>query len=239
MEILQNLPQFPSRPTCTLCDLSQQTLPNGHNGVPTALFPDSLPPSPSTPSVVFVGMNPGRDECLANTPFIGPSGRVVRTAFIPGTSLHTLSTIYFSNIARCYSPTLAGKNTIADIHYRACRPFLLPDLLQIPGRPLHLVALGADPVRHICALAGLGKKSQTWAFSHQGEVLSFAPTLTFRLWSTYHPAALLRTRSLVLTSELHLNLLSSFLRGLTPSPTRPEIIPCRLPHPPPPTPPSA
>lgn len=230
------LPQFPSRPTCTLCTLHTFTPPGGHNGVPTTLHPTSLPPAPLTPSVVFVGMNPGREESLRNAPFVGPSGRIVRDAFIPGTSLHTLATIYFANIARCYSPVTPTGNTITNAHYKTCRPFLLPDLHLIPGRPLHLVALGADAARHLCALLNLGNsRSQAWAFSHQGIPFSSGP-LCGRLWSTYHPAAILRNHNLILTSELHLNLLSSFLRGLTLAPSTPEVIPCRLPRAPSPTP---
>lgn len=192
-------------------------------------------------------MNPGREECLRNEPFIGPSGRVVRTSFIPGTRLQTLASVYLANIARCYSPITPTGNLIANKHYSACRPYLLLDLFLIPNRPIHLVALGADPTRHLCTLLNLGKsRSLTWLFSHQGTPFTLekprdgqAPEqITGRLWGTFHPAAILRNRSLILSSEQHLNLLSSYLSGLTPEPTRPEIAPCRPPLTLPPTPPS-
>lgn len=223
------LPQFPSRPACTLCELHAHTPPSGVNGVPTCYFPSSLPPNPTTPSLVFIGMNPGREESIKNEPFVGPSGNIVRNVYIPGAGLQELGSIYFTNTARCYSPILNDTNMIADRHYKACRSFLLPDLLSLPGRPLHLICLGADPVSHLCALAGLGKKTQKWSFSHQGEVFDLPTVGPFHLWSVYHPAFVLRDRKQIHTASLHLNLISSYLRGLSPLPSHPAVIPCRPP----------
>ena len=120
---------------------------NKNVGVPTVWDPDSLPPSPDTPAVVFVGAYPSYYEDLHNEPFFqgAPAGALLRHAYIDGIGLRHRVSIYLSNAVRCR--TGLGSPDPTDKQRRACRPHLLDDLTTIQEfhnpSPLFVVALGS------------------------------------------------------------------------------------------------
>lgn len=299
--------QFPPDPSCVRCPL--HTVARSV-GIPTHLLPESRPPSPSTPAVLIIGQNPGHTEDRTGTPFVGPTGRLLRTVYVPGVHLHTLATIYVSNTARCYHRDGDGPKPAV---YSACRSHLLPDLHLLaslhPLHPLLLITLGAPATTHTYALLGRPKVTLTSSFKHQlsafplppisdrlplsdtpapsprarrsakavkpsqlpgqGErpdpvpkpPLPPLPTDSTRpvvpgqtslqahergseyvpngreggpgclVVSTYHPAAVLRSRNLIYAVEGHLRLAMDHLTGHTPAPSAPTIAPFRYPLP--------
>lgn len=314
------LPQFPPHKSCTLCPLSSIAT---SVGIPLHILPESLPPSPTTPAILIVGQNPGHTEDRTGRPFIGPTGRLLRSVYIPGAYLHTLATIYVANTARCYHRDGEGPSAA---HYKACRPYLLSDLLALstlhPSHPLLILTLGAPATTHTYALLGRTKVTLTSSFKHQlskfplpspssgpqetrahassprarqrpsmasrrtlaahgeGELpdpvpqsplpssqlesqipllpsqetkglkdlrgqgvreridpdIRIAPTereggLGCLVVSTFHPAAVLRTRNLIYSVEGHLRIALDYLTGRSPIPTAPTLSPFRYPLP--------
>jgi len=165
------LAQLPSHPTCTLCPLHTVAT---HVGISTHYLPGSLPPSPSTPCVLFLGQNPGFNEDRVGTPFIGKSGQLLQHAYIDGIHLRTLASIFLANTARCYH--LHGEGP-TNSHYRACRPYLLPDLhhLSSISSSLYVVCLGGPASTHLHALLGKKSATLTSCFQQQGTPYPLPP----------------------------------------------------------------
>ena len=70
---------LPAHPSCTECELHSGAR---NPGVPSVHLPESLPFSRTTPVVAVLGMNPGLQEDRTNTPFVGPSGRLLRDVYL-------------------------------------------------------------------------------------------------------------------------------------------------------------
>lgn len=229
-----SLTQFPSRPTCITCDLHKAVK---HVGLPTAHVARSLHPSPSTPAVLFLGQNPGYDEDQQGAPFIGPSGSFLHTIYIgrdldDGTSvgprLDKIASIYVSNTARCgtwggYEPT--------DKQYRLCIPHLLPDLEAIipTCSRLIVVLLGSHACDAFYRLLTSKPMSLKKSLDHAGTSLTLPSGRTVQVYSTYHPAFLLRKQSALPEITDRLRLISDSVKGITPLPTHPHFVPVRRP----------
>lgn len=223
-----SLSQFPSRPSCTLCALHEHAS-RGRAGIPTVHHPQSLPPAPETPVVVFVGQNPGFHEDREGVPFVGPSGRIVRLAFSAGARLLPLASIYLTNTARCYTPADSPPKSR---HYSTCAPFLLEDLGEIAmlhgDTKLAIVALGAPAAFHLWKLAGAKKGVKlSEAFRRNGRPIPIPGAWHF--FSTFHPAAIIRNHNLIHAAQDHLRLVHDFLTGTLATPSKPTFIPPRLP----------
>jgi uracil-DNA glycosylase len=122
-----NLPVLPSRPSCTLCPLHQSAK---SVGTPAIWLPTSLPPSPTTPIVVMLGRNPGRNENEKNEPFVGRSGKVLREGYLGGPDpIYRRATVYLFNTVRCYTPADAVPNW--GTHTKPCFPHTLTDLEEV------------------------------------------------------------------------------------------------------------
>lgn len=135
-----NLPVLPSRPDCTLCDLH----PHAQTpGMATLYDTDSLPPSPDTPAVVFIGKSPSFFEEKKNEPFAGPSGVVTRRVYRDGISLTTRASVYYTNAVRCR--TGPGDPDPKQKQMKACRSHLVSDLTAISetSSSLYLVLCGS------------------------------------------------------------------------------------------------
>lgn len=216
-------PITPAHSACSACSLAANR-PRSI-GIPTCLIPGSLAPSPSHPALLVLGQNPGWTEDATGLPFIGDSGEVAREFIIK--PLLALATIYISNTARCYHVVGDGPT---NAHYTACSNLYLPPDLTAIAPPhsssLTLLCLGAPAATHAHRVLGLPKVTQKSAFTTQGRQLPF-PTGPITLYSTYHPAAVLREHNLFNPFHAHLQLLRLHLLGRKPLPSPPRLIaPC-------------
>lgn len=225
-----HLPVFPRLSSCTSCSLHTRAR---SVGLPTCWVPSTLPPSPSTPALLFLGQNPGAQEDAAGLPFIGPSGRLLQDVYLEGIYLRSLASVFLANTCRCYHVDGDGPT---NRHYVSCRPHLLPDLrlLTSLSSSLTVVTLGAPAASHLHTLLGHPGTNLTSALSSQGRVHnlpSTSPPLPITVFSTYHPAAVLRAANLIHAVEGHLRLVLDHLTNRTPTPSLPRLIPPRDPHP--------
>jgi len=142
-------------------------------------------------------MNPGLNEDTQNTCFIGKSGEVLASCYLP--HLTPLAHIYLTNAARCVTP----KSKPSARHYNTCIPLhLLPDLHSIflahPTSPIHIVTLGLDILKplskHVHPSPDFGSLSK--ALRKNGQPFSILGR-TFTFWATYHPAFLLRNQNMI------------------------------------------
>lgn len=237
------LPIFDQHGECTKCSLYSSVT---SVGIPSRWAPWSLPPSPSTPATFFIGQNPGFHEDKQNTCFIGPTGQLTKLCYTGcildkpghpghgqpiGPPIHSLSTVYLGNTARCGT---WGDIKPAKKHYRTCAPYLLEDIHAIipTCSRLLLVLLGGPAIEHTYSLlAGDGISTAKTAFDRSGELLLLQPSskvpvgTSVQVFSTYHPAFVLRKQAALASVIDHLQLVVDALCGLSAIPSSPIIIP--------------
>ena len=138
---------------------------------------------PADATIVLVGEQPGDQEDLKGTPFVGPAGDVFDRALLEVGLVR--ERLYVTNAVKHFKFTPRGKRRIhqtpgpADI--AACRPWIEAELEQL--RPQVLVCLGATASR---ALIGP-------AFRLMRERGAFLETRwAARTIATLHPSAVLR-----------------------------------------------
>jgi uracil-DNA glycosylase family 4 len=210
---------LPAAPACTACDLHSAAK---NVGIPSRHLPTSLPPDPTNPVVIVIGMNPGTQEDRAGECWIGPSGQLLSGPYLAGSGVDKLATIYLCNVARCVSP--GGKPKPA--HYRTCFGKTLLDIIAIlehhaPSHARAIMCAGADPVTYLSRTFQKKAMSQQEAFRAQGMAIPTMPRTHF--FATYHPAAVLREPGLIHPVADHMALLSSFLTGDLARPSAPTI----------------
>jgi DNA polymerase len=86
--------------------------------------------------VMFIGMNPGKDEVKQKKPFVGKSGQLL-DELLTYAGIESRKTVFISNICKCYTiglrePTPKERN--------ACSPFLAKEIELL--KPKLLVPLG-------------------------------------------------------------------------------------------------
>lgn len=194
----------------------------------------SLPPGPETPAIVMIGQNPGYQEDREGIPFVGPSGRLVREVYIKGTSLHTRSAIYLTNICRCATEANSPPRLS---NLKACAPYTHYDLDIITSTHCEakvlVLCLGAPAVNGFFkyVLQQKGNVSLKQGFGLNGETVLLrnlpdngAWTAPLQFFCTYHPAYLLRDPRMISTIHDHLQLVSDCLSGTMATPTAPMLI---------------
>ena len=219
-----------AHPSCTRCSLHTDAT---NPGVPTVAHPFS-DPDPSNPFILFVGQNPGYNEDQTNTPFVGPSGKILNT-YINGISLHDHPfTLYKTNAVRCFTVNNETPRTGPIRHCSTHLHLDLVTLLNWHAQTPHpvVVALGAVAVRSLHYLfPDSVPNTLTKSFSSQG-ILVRAPAGFFRFFSTFHPAAVMRNRNLSDPVGDHMQLLLDYvLDGSVPTPSDPDIVTPYPPHP--------
>lgn len=215
-----NLPLLLPAPSCTACELHKHAK---NPGVPGVFLSDSLLPSPLTPMVAVLGMNPGFQEDRFNEPFVGPSGKMLKEIYLPSILPH--ASVILLNAARCYTPAAAPPKPR---HFRTCFPaFSAQDLnavgqLIAPHVPKILLCVGAHAISTVTKFTQPKPWSLTSAFNRQG-----TPTGLWgdwQLFTTFHPAAVLRSRNLLHPVADHMTLVHSALIGQMPVASSPRIV---------------
>ncbi|MEW2437329.1 UdgX family uracil-DNA binding protein [Streptomyces caniferus] len=154
----------------------------------------------SSARIMFVGEQPGDQEDRAGEPFVGPAGRLLRTALAEAGIAEEHA--YFTNAVKHFKFEMAGRGK-RRIHkppslreMRACRPWLSAELRLV--RPEVVVALGATAGK---ALLGPSFR----VTKDRGALLPLPPeeqrTTDDRtaqaqglVVATLHPSAILRSR---------------------------------------------
>lgn len=202
-------------------------------GLPTRWLETSLEPRPDRDVVVYVGRNPGFHEDQEGRCFVGRSGQLLERAFVGGTRIQERATIWFTNMARCY--------TVNDVpprarHYKACSDYLNQDLSELtrdswPDSKFVVVLLGGDAVAHFHRnQLGIRGMNLNKAFGQQGQEYKVEwcrrPLTVF---STFHPAFVLRDPNQINAVSAHCQLVLDFLRGTMAQPSDPVIVEPRYP----------
>jgi uracil-DNA glycosylase family 4 len=222
-----NLPQFKAIPDCTKCELHTEAI---NPGVPTIHYKESAFPSPETPYMIVVGMNPGLNEDKKNEPFVGPTGQMLKNIYLSSLDILKTHTVYFTNAARCCTP---GDTQLRNSHIKSCWPYTEEDLetitdfhtgqgsiLCLGSHALNAVSKWVLPTKSLTLREGIEK--QGMAFTYNNKELFF--------FCTYHPAGVMRSPNLKYAVSEHLELIGQQLHGHVPSPSLPDIQPPRSPR---------
>ena len=204
---------------------------------------ESLDPilNPEAPILFVLGMNPGYHEDKQNEPFVGPAGQLLRGPYLKGTSLHTLATIYLTNSVRCCS---SNSNPPKRRHLKTCFEHTIVDANNIVreqrDKKIAWLCCGAAAIdtlsrtffpKRINLSQSVRSQSLPFPFVGRNAKGEVEPTTrTHHLFTTYHPAAVLRNSNLIHPVSDHLTLLSSFFKGTIPTPTKPTLIKVRPPR---------
>lgn len=168
---------------------------------------------PQATALLVVGEAPGASEDEAGEPFVGKSGQILRVGYLDRLRLGDHADIYLSNAVRCRPP---GNETPSKKMVRACSAYLMDDILQLQQHYEKVVILAVGSV----AATSVGSKTLTAALAKQGYDF-----LGCHVFSTYHPAYLLRNPSMSASVDAHLHLLRDYLAGkdITPHAAPEEI----------------
>lgn len=197
--------------------------------VPTVRDTRSLRPSPTVPALILIGQNPGHTEDELDTPFIGPSGNLARTVYTEAPGFLGVASVYYSNTYRCATPR--SDDTPKSSWATPCtRAHLAYDLARLSRAHSSVTALllGACAVRYTHKLLGAGQPSLKQTFTNQGATFSailYDVPVSLKIFTTYHPAYLIRDNKHVLAVADHLTLLRDYLVGHSPEPVTVTLIP--------------
>ena len=218
MPAIQTPLAFHNHPDCTLCPLHESARSVGvgtvchHVGGRSAL--------------IVVGQNPGADEDRAGIPFIGRSGRLLKSVYIaPLLRSGVDPTVYLTNPARCGPDSPVPSRSL-----RICsEAHLIPEVDRIIQHHSKTVVLATGSAA--CSVLSGHKLGSPWSLTREAfsrQPLQWSDTSV--VYFTYHPAAVLRKPTLGHVVADHLELIRNWFLELTPTISRPTIIP---PGPPP------
>lgn len=248
---MTSLPLLPTQSSCTACDLHDQ----GHGipktvGIGTRHLSTSCPPVPESSCIIYVGRNPGANEDEQGQCFVGKSGDLLQSAIIGGIGAQSLATIYLTNAVRCYT---VNNDAPPARSYTACATYLATDLSTIlhhhePAPVRILVFLGGESVKYgherLLNVSGMSLKQ---GFNEQLVTYdqlvdpttthlpksrrTLTPVPPFKVINLYHPSFLLRNPNAIHPTVGHNQLVLDALRGISSSPSSPDIQPLRPPVP--------
>ncbi|MEV1286987.1 UdgX family uracil-DNA binding protein [Micromonospora sp. NPDC049679] len=148
----------------------------------------------ATARVVMVGEQPGDLEDQKGLPFVGPAGRLLRTAV--GDAGIDPGQVYLTNSVKHFRFQLRGKRRIHQtpdrVHIVACRPWLVAEFALL--RPDVIVVLGATAAKALLGPSFRVTRSRgvplPWPDSAQrAQDFPIGPA---QLVATIHPSAVLR-----------------------------------------------
>lgn len=162
---------------------------------------------------------------------MGRSGNILKESYIGGTNLQERTHIYLGNGVRCHT---TNNETPKPRHYIECNQYLINDLQRY--RPNIILTLGAPMTTSFYKnILGIPKITLTKSFALNGnhydqEDHKIDGVGGFNVFSTYHPAAVLRNNNRINSVHSHMQLISDCVDGTMASPSKPEIIPTRSPN---------
>lgn len=175
-------------PHCKLCPLHKEAQT-------VCLIGDGPVPA----DVMVIGEAPGFREDEVSRPFSGKSGRLLDETF-DKFGLDR-SEMFISNVNKCRPPENRTPNKTEQ---KACRPFLDAEIEHV--KPKYILTLGN---------AALSVIRKSGIMKHRGEVAPFGDAQVF---STVHPAAVLRNPRYAQLFESDIAAFARLVRGQAPPP---------------------
>jgi len=221
-----SLTQLTTPLSCSRCVLATRAQ---HIRIPPVRHNESLPQSPSHPVVIVVDRSPSHQDDKVGFPMTCSNSAPFWDAWIPGSKLGELASIFIVNSIRCYH---RDGDKPPNASYKACSPLLEPDLdliLMGGGSKVFILTLGAEATTHTYAFFGHKKINLTSALSMQGTEVQWK-SHRIALYSTYRPVHCLMEHRHIFAVQDHLALLTSAIRGLTPLKSKPQFVTPRSPR---------
>ncbi len=137
----------------------------------------------SNAPIMLIGEQPGDQEDLQGKPFVGPAGKLLRSALVEAGV--DIKRVYLTNAVKHFKWEPRGKRRIHKKpnagEINACRPWLEAEIAAL--KPKVIVCLGATAAQSL-----LGRSFRVT--QHRGEFVksALAPHVT----ATVHPSAILR-----------------------------------------------
>jgi uracil-DNA glycosylase len=169
---------------CTLCRLHESRT----NAVPGTGRIEDL-------QLMLVGEGPGRSEDQAGKPFVGAAGRVL-DSMLKEAGLER-NEIYITNIVKCRPPE---NRKPLDDEVETCTSHYLENQIELL-HPSLICTLGATALEYFTGETNMAK--------NHGKLLRSKKGLA--IFSTYHPAAVFRSRSLKELLQADIKMLPSIL----------------------------
>lgn len=148
-----------------------------------------------------------------------------------GPGFNKRCTVYLDNAARC--GTWAGTQP-TKTQYLTCSPKLLDTfagIKSVHGRVLVLLT-GAAAINSFYTLVTGKGSSANAAFDRSGHILELPNSLgPVQVFSTYHPAFIIRKNAIIEAVVDHLHLVSDALDGTLAVPSKPAFMPAGPPTP--------
>ena len=223
------LPVMGSSSNCTKCELHEQAK---YPGIPTHQHSGILG---NPPALLVIGQNPGFNEDQNNECFVGRSGKVLKSSYLGGLELDHRCNIYLTNGVRCYT---TNNQTPKPRHYIECNQWLIQDLQHLNQKydRVLVLTLGAPATTSFYKNI-LGKKGVSLTKSFNSNGTTYKPEDhhidnldEITIFSTYHPAAVIRNHNFINSVHAHMQLVSDCLDGTMATPSDPFIVPPRNPR---------
>ncbi len=160
---------------------------------------------PRPAMIMLVGQNPGKNEDLEGTPFVGQAGQQLNSLlFMAGVPRDD---IYITNLVKCLTPL---NRELSQTEINACSKWVKLEVDLVD--PDIIVAMGAPAMYHF-----LGSRSQTVEHLHGRPQTIKIGKRERILLPTYHPAAALHQTDLLKSLNEDFQVLRGILRGRDPS----------------------
>lgn len=143
---------------CNLCSIGQKKL-DGHV---SNVF-SNMNPSP----IVILGQNPGKEEVIQGTPFVGISGKIFDECLLEYAGL-TRKDLYICNAVNCLTP---NNRKPTEVEFINCSVFLEKQLDFL--KPKVVVTLGGLALRVMTGLNGINKYQGKPIYSNKYRVTVF------------------------------------------------------------------
>ena len=151
---------------------------------------------PKDADVIVIGEAPGRAEARTGKPFMGESGKILRTEL----KKNKLETVYITNVVKCRPPDNRTP-TLEEI--KACRPYLEQELEDVD--PDYVLTVGVPATKVM--FRGKAKINQ-----FHGELIE-NPKVSYIGMPTFHPAYTMRDPSKLPGFQQDIKRLASVVRG--------------------------
>lgn len=180
-------------PECTGCKL--------HEGVQTVCVPGvTVHAADKEVAILYVGDAPGFQEDIQGEALVGPPGNILRQVYVYAVDMHKIADIYATNAVRCRPP----ENTTPPAKsIKCCSGFLREDIAALAAKYKRIAIVNCGAV---ACKATLGVSSLTAGLRLQATKLPNwdDDTCQIRVFSTNHPAHVIRDESKLASVTEHL-----------------------------------